>query len=65
MSIDLKGASTIMSGYVPTEPGAYVSNACYFFGGSTDADVRTGRIEFAVDTEMLSDTKSRWSMSAD
>jgi len=51
----LKGFSGFMAGYMPPEPGVYVSNIYYYYHGSAGREVRGGNVELGVDVTMNAD----------
>jgi len=48
----LKGFSGFMAGYVPPQPGVYVSDIYYYYHGSAGREVRNGNVELGVDVTM-------------
>jgi hypothetical protein len=51
----LKGTAGFMSGYVPPQPGVYLTDTYYYFHGSVGSEVRGGNIELGVDTTLNAD----------
>jgi hypothetical protein len=48
----LKGATAFMAGFVPPQPGAYVTTTYYYYSGTATAEVRNGNVELGIDTTL-------------